>query len=135
MHFVFPESEVILTSIIIAFLAWLATLIFVKTDMGYTRKLNNIITIVFNFIIGLVVFPFFVIIASLLSALGNIRNIMNLLQYLLPALTILCFTASIGLRRKLYSKSALIVQFISPAVFVIILIISYCLDFIWISIV
>ena len=36
-HFVFPESEVILPSIIIAFLAWLATLIFVKTDIEYTR--------------------------------------------------------------------------------------------------
>ena len=36
-HFVFPESEVVFPSIIIAFLAWLATLIFVKTDIEYTR--------------------------------------------------------------------------------------------------
>ena len=127
-HFVFPESEVIFPSIIIAFLAMIGTLIFVKKDKEYTRKPINIITIVFNFIIGLVAFPFFTIIAGLLSALGDIGNIMNLLQYLLPALTILCITASIGLRRKLYSKSALIVQFISPAVFALIMIISYCLD-------
>ena len=64
---------------------------------------------------------------SLLSALGDIGNIMNLLQYLLPALTLLSITASIGLRRKLYAKSALIVQFTSPAIFVVILIISSCL--------
>lgn len=127
-HFVFPESEVIFPSIIIAFLAWLATLIFVKKDKEYTRKPINIITIVFNFIIGLVAFPFFTIIAGLLSALGDIGNFMNLLQYLLPALTILGITASIGLRRKLYAKSALIIQFIAPAVFAVILIISSCLE-------
>lgn len=126
-HFVFPESEVLFPSIIIAFLAWIATLIFVKKDKEYIRKPINIITIVFNFIIGLVVLPFFTIIAGLLSALGDIGNIMNLLQYLLPALTLLGITASIGLRRKLYGKSALIVQFISPAIFAVIVIISSCL--------
>ena len=126
-HFVFPESEVIFPSIIIAFVAWIVTLIFVKKDKEYIRKPINIITIVFNFIVGLVVLPFFTIIAGLLSALGDIGNIMNLLQYLLPALTLLGITASIGLRRKLYCKSALIVQFISPAIFAVIMIISSCL--------
>ena len=126
-HFVFPESEVIFPSIIIAFVAWIVTLIFVKKDKEYIRKPINIITIVFNFIIGLVVLPFFTIIAGLLSALGDIGNIMNLLQYLLPALTLLGITASIGLRRKLYGKSALIVQFVSPAIFAVIVIISSCL--------
>ena len=126
-HFVFPESEVIFPSIIIAFLAWLATLIFVKKDKEYIRKPINIITIIFNFIIGLVAFPFFTIIALLLSALGDVGNIMNLLQYLLPALTLLGITASVGLRRKMYNKSALLVQFISPAIFTVIMIISSCL--------
>jgi hypothetical protein len=127
-HIAMPEDEVVLPSIIIAFLAMIATLIFVKKDNDYVRKPINIITIVFNFIIGFIVFPFFTIFAGLLSALGDIGNIMNLITYLLPALTILCITASIGLRRKLYGKSALAVQFISPAVFVIIMIISYCLN-------
>ena len=127
-HMVMPEYEVVLPSIIIAFLAMIATLIFVKKDNDYVRKLINIITIVFNFIIGFVVFPFFTIFAGLLGALGDVGDVMNLIIYLLPALTILCITASIGLRRKLYGKSALAVQFISPAVFVIIMIISYCLD-------
>ncbi len=125
-HLVFPESEVIFPSILIAFLAMISTLIFVKKDKDYVSKPINIITIVFNFIIGLTAFPFFTIIALLLSALGDIGNVMNLLSYLLPALTILCITASIGLRRKLYGKSALIVQFISPAVFAVIMIISAC---------
>ena len=127
-HFVFPEDEVIFPSMIIAFLAWLATLIFVKKDSEYIRrKLINIITIVFNFIIGLIVFPFFTIIAYMLSALGDIGNIMNLLQYLLPAITLLGITASIGLRRKLYNKSALLVQFIAPGIFAVEVIISSCL--------
>ena len=127
-HMVMPEAEVILPSIIIAFLALIATLIFVKKDQDYVRKPINIITIVFNFIIGLIVFPFFTVIAGLLNALGDVGDVMNLITYLLPALTILGLTASIGLRRKLYGKSALAVQFISAAVFAIIMIIAYCLD-------
>jgi hypothetical protein len=127
-HIVVPEGEIVLPSIIIAFLAMIATLIFVKKDKDYTRKTLNIITIVLNFIIGFTAFPFFTIFAALLNALGDIGNVMNLMTYLLPALTILCITASIGLRRKLYGKSALAVQFISPAVFVIIIIASYFLD-------
>ena len=127
-HIVMPEGGVTLPSIIIAFLAMIATLIFVKKDTDYLRKPINIITIVFNFIIGFIVFPFFTTFAGLLNALGDVGDVMNLIIYLLPALTILCITASIGLRRKLYGKSALAVQFISPAVFVIIIIISYCLN-------
>lgn len=128
-HLVFPDSDVIFPSIIIAFLAWLATLIFVKKDNEYIRrKPINIVTIVFNFIVGLVVLPFFTIFAGLLSALGDIGDFMNLVLYLLPALTILSITASIGLRRKLYAKSALIIQFIAPSVFAVILIISSCLE-------
>ena len=125
---VMPEAEVVFPSIIIAFLAMLATLIFVKKDKDYARKLINIFTIVFNFLIGLFVFPFFTIFAVLLNALGDIGSVMNLITYLLPALTILGITASIGLRRKLYGKCALAVQFISPAVFVIIIIMSSCLS-------
>ena len=82
------------------------------------------VTMVFHYIIGFVAFPFFTIFAGLLNALGDIGTVMNLITYLLPALTILCITASIGLRRKLYGKSALAVQFTTPAVFVIIMIIS-----------
>ncbi len=127
-HIVMPEANVVLPSVIIAFLAMLATLIFVKKDSDYVCKPINTITIVFNFIIGFVAFPFFTILAGLLNALGDIGNVMNLITYLLPALTILCITASIGLRRKSYGKSALAVQFVSPVVFVIIIIISYCLN-------
>jgi len=127
-HIVMPEGEIVLPSIIIALLALIATLIFVKRDNDYVRKPINVITIIFHFIIGFIAFPFFAIFAGLLSALGDVGDVMNLITYLLPALTILCITASIGLRRKLYGKSALVVQFISPAVFVIIIIISYCLN-------
>jgi hypothetical protein len=127
-HFVFPESEVSFPSIIIAFLAMLATIIFVKKDNDYISMPINTITVVFNFVIGFIVSPFFMTFAGLLEALGDVGDIMNLVIYLLPSLTILGITASIALRRKLYGKIALIVQFISPAVFVVILFICYCLE-------
>lgn len=127
-HIIIPESEVVVPAIIIAFLAMLATIIFVKKDNDYISIPINTITVVFNFVIGFIVFPFFTTFAGLLEAMGDVGDIMNLVIYLLPALTILGITASIALRRKLYGKSALIVQFISPAVFVVILFICYCLE-------
>lgn len=128
-HMVMPQGEVILPSIIIAFLAMIATLIFVKKDSDYVRrKPINIITIILNFIVGLTSFSFFTIFAALLTALGDMGDILNLVFYLLPAITILCITASIGLRRKLYGKSALFVQFMAPAIFAVIIIISSCLN-------
>ena len=84
--------------------------------------------VVFNFIFGFIVLPFFMTFAGLLEAMGDVGDIMNLIIYLLPALAILSITASIGLRCKLYGKSALIVQFISMVVFVVILFICYCLE-------
>ena len=127
-HIIIPESEVVVPAIIIAFLAMLATIIFVKKDNDYISMPINTITVVFNFVIGFIVFPFFTTFAGLLEAMGDVGDIMNLVIYLLPALSLLCITASIALRRKLYGKSALIVQFISPAVFVVILFICYCLE-------
>ena len=127
-HIIIPESDVVVPAIIIAFLAMLATIIFVKKDNDYISMPINTITVVFNFVIGFIVFPFFTTFAGLLEAMGDVGDIMNLVIYLLPALSLLCITASIALRRKLYGKSALIVQFISPAVFVVILFICYCLE-------
>ena len=127
-HIIIPESDVVVPAIIIAFLAMLATIIFVKKDNDYISMPINTITVVFNFVIGFIVFPFFTTFAGLLEAMGDVGDIMNLVIYLLPALTLLGITASIALRRKLYGKSALIVQFISPAVFVVILFICYCLE-------
>ena len=127
-HIIIPESDIVVPAIIIAFLAMLATIIFVKKDNDYISMPINTITVVFNFVIGFIVFPFFTTFAGLLEAMGDVGDIMNLVIYLLPALSLLCITASIALRRKLYGKSALIVQFISPAVFVVILFICYCLE-------
>ena len=126
-HIIIPESDVVVPTVIIAVLAMLATIIFVKKDNDYISMPINTVTVVFNFIIGFIVMPFFMTFAGLLEAMGDVGDIMNLIIYLLPALAILSITASIALRRKLYGKSALIVQFISPAVFVVILFICYCL--------
>ena len=126
-HIIIPESDVVVPTVIIAVLAMLATIIFVKKDNDYTSMPINTVTVVFNFIIGFIVMPFFMTFAGLLEAMGDVGDIMNLIIYLLPALAILSITASIGLRRKLYGKSALLVQFISPAVFAVIMFICACL--------
>ena len=103
-------------------LAMIVTLIFVKKDADYTRRSPvNILTIALNFFISFTFLPFILICAYLLNALGDAGDFLNLVFYLLPALTVFCITASIGLRRRLCYKSALYVQFVTPAIFAVIL--------------
>lgn len=126
-HIAFPDSYVIIPAIIIAFLAMLATIIFVKKDIAYENKPINTISTILNFVIAITTLPYFSICAFLLDALGDAGDFLNLLFYFLPAITILSITASIALRRKLYAKTALIVEFLSPAIFAIIMFVGACL--------
>ena len=76
-HIIIPESDIVVPAIIIAFLAMLATIIFVKKDNDYISMPINTITVVFNFVIGFIVFPFFTTFAGLLEAMGDVGDIMN----------------------------------------------------------
>lgn len=125
-HISIFSSVVIWPTLLIAFLAWLLTIILVKKE--FVRKPIDVVSTVFNFIITFIAVPVITLCAWLFDMTGDNDHIINQTFYFVPALTILSIAASVALRRKGYSKSALIVEFIGPIVFGGILLLFAILD-------
>jgi hypothetical protein len=115
-HISILSGEVVLPALLISLLALIVTIIFVRKDKTFVRKPIDIVSTVFNFIIGIGIIPYTTIIAVFLDITGDNDHILNQMFYFVPALIIFSITASVALRRKNYKKSALIVEFIGPAV-------------------
>ena len=116
-HISILSGEVVLPALLISLLALIATIIFVKKDKSFVRQPIDVVSTVFNFVIGVALIPYCTIIAIFLDIAGDNDHILNQMFYFIPALIILCITASVALRRKDYKKSALVVEFVGPVVF------------------
>lgn len=118
------SSDIVFPILLIALLALLATVIFVKKDENYIKKPFDVVSTIFNFIIGIATIPFFSVSTWLIDALGDNDGFLGQSFYFTPAISALCIAASIALRRKGYSKLGFFVQFIGPAFFAVILFLS-----------
>lgn len=121
-HFSILSGQVVFPVLLFALLAMVAIIIFVKKDEDYVRKPVDVISLVLNYVIGFTALPFIAIGSWLLDIAGNNGDIFSQTLYFTPALTALGIAFSIALRRKGYKKSALIVQFIGPAIFVLLIV-------------
>lgn len=120
-HISICNNQVVVPVLLIAILALLAMMIFVKKDADFVRKPIDVLSVIFDFLIAFTTIPVFTVAAWLMDIAGDNEHIFCQMFYFIPALTGLCIAASVGLRRKGFKKSALIVPFIGPAVFVLIL--------------
>ena len=116
-HISYLSSIVVWPSLLIAFFAWLLTVILVKKESDFVRKPIDAVSTAFNFIITFTALPFSTVCVWLLDITGDNEHFINQALYFVPALTVLGIAASVALRRKGYGKSALIVGFAGPAVF------------------
>lgn len=123
-HISILDSHVVFPSLLISLLALIAIFIFFKRDKTIAPKTIDIVSTVFNFLICIIALPIFTICAIFFDIMGDNEHIVNQTFYFLPALTILSTAASVALRRKGHSKTALVVEFIGPVAFVALLIIS-----------
>ncbi len=123
-HISILDSHVVFPSLLISLLALIAIFIFFKRDKTIAPKTTDIVSTVFNFLICIIALPIFTICAIFFDIMGDNEHIVNQTFYFLPALTILATAASVALRRKGHSKTALVVEFIGPVAFVALLIIS-----------
>ena len=120
----FSGANVPLT-LLIALLALLAIIIFVRKEKELKYKAIDIISIVFNWIVGTVYMGFVTILALLIDIEGGGPDLFYQVTYFIPAVSLLCLAASVALRRKGYGKSSLIAGFIGPVIFVLYLLIFY----------
>lgn len=117
------SGEVVIPTLLIALLALVAMLIFVRRDKDLKYNVVAIISLVLNCIIGSVYLAFVTIVAILIDIGGSGPELYYQVLYLIPSFSVLCIAASVALRRKGYGVQSLIAQLIGPGIFVVYLIV------------
>lgn len=110
------SSEAVIYTSIIAIAALLACLILVKRDGEIVYGKMDKVSVVLNFLIAIVAFPF-ILMVSLLSEIVADTSVWQQALYLAPALTVFGIGASVTLRRLGYRYISFWSQFTGPVVF------------------
>lgn len=118
-HISYCSGAVVLPTLLIALLAFLATIIFVKKEKERKYKTVDIISIVLDWLIGLVYLAFVTVLAALIDLEGGGPEFYYQGLYFIPSFSLLCISASVALRRRGYSVKALIAGLIGPAAFAV----------------
>lgn len=121
-HISIVNGEVVLPSLIIAALALIATIVFVKKENDIVPKPIDKISTVCNIVIGFAGVPFFALVTWLSDITGDNESIFHQMIYFTSAFTVLCIAASVSLRRKGFSKASFAVQFLGPVSFLLLLV-------------
>ena len=124
-HMSYLNCEVVLPLLLIALLSLIATIIFVRKEKELKYKAIDIVSIVFNFIIGISYMGFVTVLALMIDITGGGPELYYQVMYFIPAFSVLCISASVALRRKGYSVLSLIIEFVGPVAFVLYLIMFY----------
>ena len=124
-HVSYFSGAVVLPTLLIALLALITIIIFVRKEKELKYKAIDIVSTVFNFIIGFTLIPFVSILALFIDIEGGGPELYYQVLYFIPALSVLCVVASLALRRKGYGVKSLIAELIGPAVFAAYLIVFY----------
>jgi hypothetical protein len=124
-HLSYFNGTVVLPTLLIALLALIATIIFVRKEKELKLRAIDVVSIIFNFVIGFTVIPFVSILAIFIDIEGGGPELYYQVLYFIPALSMLCIAASVALRRKGYGVKALITELVGPIVFTLYLIIFY----------
>ena len=124
-HLSYFSGTVVLPMLLISLLALVAIIIFVRKEKELKYKAVDIVSIVFNFIIGFTLIPFVTILGVFIDIEGGGPELYYQVMYFIPAVVTLCIAASVALRRKGCGKSSLITQFIGPVIFALYLLIFY----------
>ena len=106
---------------IIAVLALVASMIFVKKEQDLCYTWMDKVSIVCNFLITLLVVPFCTMTGVLIDIVDVAEELGGQILYLNSAIITLGIAASVCLRRKGYRKSGLFVQFIGVILFAILI--------------
>ena len=122
-HISYFSGAVVLPTLLIAMLALVTIIIFVRKEKELKYKAIDIVSIVLNFIIGFTLIPFVTILGVLIDIEGGGPELFYQVTYFIPTVVTLCIAASVALRRKGYGVKSLIAELIGPAVFAVYLII------------
>ncbi len=103
--------------LVVGLLTLLACLIFVKKDKTVSPKALDRVSVVFSYIIGFGAIPFITLATALMQITMSGDEFVYQLFLCVPAVTALTVAAAISLRRKGFTKSGFILQFVGPMLF------------------
>ena len=118
-HLTHLNSEVVFPLLVIAVVALLLIVIFVKKDQYRIKKPIDTVSLILNFVIALVAVPVTTLYGAFSDIAGSSGELLHVLGYLVPAITVLGLAASVALRRRGCRFGSFVVQFIGPVVFVL----------------
>lgn len=101
-----------------------ACVIFVKKDQSVSYKALDKVSFVLNCVIGIVAIPFVTLVAYLMGIYVSGDEVIYQLTLCIPAITAFTIAASLSLRRKGFTKTGFVVQFVGPALFVLMVILD-----------
>lgn len=107
--------------ILIALAYLLLCVIFVRKDKDYVYTTLDKISILFNFIVGLIVMPFISIVCLFIDINGTADNFTAFFAYTIPPIEYTCLALSTVFRRKGYSKTGIVIQFAGVVMFALLL--------------
>ena len=116
------SSEATIYTAVIAVLALLACMILIKKDKEMKYGNLDKVSVVLNFLIAIVAFPF-ILMLSLLSEIVADTSIWQQFLYVTPALTVLGIGASVALRRLGCKRTGFGIQFAGPVIFALLILI------------
>ena len=119
------SSHVVLPFAVIALLALLAMILFVKKEQDLPKSGINVLSVILNFVIAFTAVPFVTVVGWISDINGSSDALLHQLLYVMPALMILGLAASVALRRKDFGKGSLIAQLAAPGAYAIMLVLMF----------
>ena len=116
------HDDSMIAMMIVGLLVIAACIIFVKRDKTVPYKALDKISVILNFVIVLAAVPFFTVVGLLSQIFMGGEEFAYQMSMCVPALTAFTVAASVSLRRRGFTKSGFFLQFIGPALFVLLFI-------------
>jgi hypothetical protein len=113
-----------LVMLLVAIIVFIICLVVVKRDAEVTYNAVDVVSIVLNYLIAIVVFPFITFFAWLVQAFETGPEWIYQGYFVIPAIIVYSLAASVSLRRKGFKKSGLFVQLAGIVVFAVLLLLE-----------
>lgn len=118
------HDESMMAMLLVGILVIIACIIFVKRDKSILYKALDKFSVVLNFIIALVAMPFITLVVWLMQLYVSGDEFIYQADLCVPAITAFTIAASIALRRRGFRKAGFFIQFVGPALFVLLIILE-----------
>lgn len=118
------HSESMFAMLLVGILVLGACLLLVRKDQAVDYKPLDRISIVLNFLVGLLALPIITLCVWFVQAFKIGADWVYQANLVLPAITVFSIAASVSLRRKGFTKTGFFIQFTGPLLFVVLIILE-----------